>query len=244
MIDMKKAQMMGGDPADRKEASYWPEHQDAPEDIFLERLAELARATGETVPALVGKVAAQAFLETCGQTDNDGVRNAQREAIVQFLQQAREASACPDLQYFVACWMAAFEMEDRDEDRTQTRARCDPPRRAGGGRRRSGPTRRRTRFRRQTSTRRRRRRPIPEATARPRAGKSPLLERTPPARTRVMHRRSPRVTRTRARSRTRRNPSQRLRSRAPGLLVPLAEFFFSRSSRSRTRVRARPGGTR
>ena len=89
MIDMKKAQMMGGDPADRKEASYWPEHQDAPEDIFLERLAELARATGETVPALVGKVAAQAFLETCGQTDNDGVRNAQREAIVQFLQQAR-----------------------------------------------------------------------------------------------------------------------------------------------------------
>jgi hypothetical protein len=120
MIDMKAAAMLGGDPADRKEASYWPEHQDAPEDIFLERLAELARATGETVPALVGKVAAQAFLETCGQTDNDGVRNAQREAIVQFLQQAREASACPDLQYFVACWMAAFEMEDRDEDRTQT----------------------------------------------------------------------------------------------------------------------------
>jgi predicted transcriptional regulator len=39
---------------------------------------------------------------------------------VQFLQQAREASSCPDLQYFVACWQAAFEMEDRDEDRTQT----------------------------------------------------------------------------------------------------------------------------
>jgi hypothetical protein len=72
------------------------------------------------VPALVGKVAAQAFLAACGQTDNDATRNAQREAIVQFLQQAREASACPDLQYFVACWMAAFEMEDRDEDRTQT----------------------------------------------------------------------------------------------------------------------------
>jgi hypothetical protein len=120
MIDMKLAQSMGGDPADRKEASYWPEHHDAPEDIFLERLAELARASRETVPALVGKLAAQAFVETCNQTDNDGVRNAQREAIVQFLQQAREASSCPDLQYFVACWMAAFEMEDRDEDRTQT----------------------------------------------------------------------------------------------------------------------------
>lgn len=120
MIDMKRAAMLGGDPADRKEASYWPQHVDAPEDIFLERLGELARASGETVPALVGKAAARAFLETCNQTDNDGVRNAQREAIVQFLQQAREASSCPDLQYFVACWMAAFEMEDRDEDRTQT----------------------------------------------------------------------------------------------------------------------------
>jgi hypothetical protein len=120
MIDMKRAQMLGGDPADRKEASYWPEHHDAPEDIFLERLAELARASGEPVPALVGKMAAQAFLAASKETDNDSTRHAQREAIVQFLQQAREASACPDLQYFVACWMAAFEMEDRDEDRTQT----------------------------------------------------------------------------------------------------------------------------
>jgi hypothetical protein len=120
MIDMKLAQSMGGDPADRKEASYWPTHEDAPEDIFLERLAELARASGEPVPALVGKMAAQAFLAASKETDNDSTRHAQREAIVQFLQQAREASACPDLQYFVACWMAAFEMEDRDEDRTQT----------------------------------------------------------------------------------------------------------------------------
>jgi hypothetical protein len=120
MIDMKLAQMLGGDPADRKEASYWPTHKDAPEDIFLERLAELARASGEQVPALVGKMAAQAFLAASKETDNDSTRHAQREAIVQFLQQAREASACPDLQYFVACWMAAFEMEDRDEDRTQT----------------------------------------------------------------------------------------------------------------------------
>jgi predicted transcriptional regulator len=120
MIDMKLAQSMGGDPADRKEASYWPTHEDAPEDIFLERLAELARASGEQVPALVGKMAAQAFLAASKETDNDSTRHAQREAIVQFLQQAREASACPDLQYFVACWMAAFEMEDRDEDRTQT----------------------------------------------------------------------------------------------------------------------------
>jgi hypothetical protein len=120
MIDMKLAQSMGGDPADRKEASYWPTYDDSPEDIFLERLAELARASGEPVPALVGKMAAQAFVAASKETDSDATRHAQREAIVQFLQQAREASACPDLQYFVACWQAAFEMEDRDEDRTQT----------------------------------------------------------------------------------------------------------------------------
>ena len=120
MIDIKKAAMLGGDPADRKEASYWPEHKDAPKDVFLDRLADLSRASGQTVPALFAQMAAMAFIETCQETDSDAVRIAQREAIVRFLQQAREVSACPDLQYFVACWMAAFELEDRDEDRTQT----------------------------------------------------------------------------------------------------------------------------
>jgi predicted transcriptional regulator len=120
MIDMKKAAMLGGDPADRKEASYWPQHQDAPEDIFLDRLAELSRASGESVPALFSKIAAKAFIEASKETDSDAIRNAQREAIVRFLQQAREVSACPDLQYFVATWQAAFELEDKDEDKTQT----------------------------------------------------------------------------------------------------------------------------
>jgi hypothetical protein len=120
MIDMKLAQMLGGDPADRKEASYWPTHKDAPEDIFLDRLAELFRATGESMPALFAKLAAAAFLDAIKNTNNDAVRVAQGEAIVRFMQQAREASSCPDLQYFVACWMAAFEMEDKDQDRTQT----------------------------------------------------------------------------------------------------------------------------
>jgi hypothetical protein len=120
MIDMKKAQMLGGDPADRKEASYWPEYKDSPQDIFLDRLAELFRASGESMPALVAKLAGVAFIETVKETDNDAIRISQRDAIVRFMQQAREASACPDLQYFVACWMAAFELEDKDEDRTQT----------------------------------------------------------------------------------------------------------------------------
>jgi hypothetical protein len=72
------------------------------------------------MPSLFAKLAATAFLDAIKNTDNDAVRVAQGEAIVRFLQQAREVSNCPDLQYFVACWMAAFEMEDKDEDRTQT----------------------------------------------------------------------------------------------------------------------------
>jgi hypothetical protein len=112
--------MLGGDPADRKEASYWPEYIDAPKYIFLERLADLFRETGEPIPALVAKLAGLAFIEAIKETDNDSIRIAQRDAIVRFMQQARGASACPDLQYFVACWMAAFELEDKDEDKTQT----------------------------------------------------------------------------------------------------------------------------
>ena len=120
MIDMKKAQMLGGDPADRKEASYWPEHEDRPEDIWADEWLEMCRRDEVRVcPQAVthGKAALTKTLKT---SDKDGHRLAQREAIVRFLQQAREVSSCPDLQYFVACWMAAFEMEDKDEDRTQT----------------------------------------------------------------------------------------------------------------------------
>jgi hypothetical protein len=120
MIDTKRAQMLGGDPADRKEASYWPEHEDRPEDIWADEWLEMCRAAEVKVcPDAVthGKAAVLKALKT---TDRDAHRLAQREAIVRFLQQAREVSSCPDLQYFVACWMAAFEMEDKDEDRTQT----------------------------------------------------------------------------------------------------------------------------
>lgn len=120
MIDTKKAQMLGGDPADRKEASYWPTHEDKPEDIWADEWLEMCRKDEVKVcPDAVthGKAAMVKALKT---TDQDAHRLAQREAIVRFLQQAREVSACPDLQYFVACWQAAFELEDRDEDKTQT----------------------------------------------------------------------------------------------------------------------------
>jgi hypothetical protein len=120
MIDMKRAQMLGGDPADRKEASYWPEHEDSVEDTWADEWLELCRRDEVRVcPEAVthGKAALTKTLKT---SDKDGHRLAQREAIVRFLQQAREVSSCPDLQYFVATWQAAFELEDRDEDKTQT----------------------------------------------------------------------------------------------------------------------------
>lgn len=120
MIDTKRAAMLGGDPADRKEASYWPEYEDRCEDLWADEWLELCRKDNVSVcPQAVthGKTAVVAALK---RTDKDAHRLAQREAIVRFLQQAREVSQCPDLQYFVACWMAAFEMEDKDEDRTQT----------------------------------------------------------------------------------------------------------------------------
>lgn len=120
MIDIKRAQMLGGDPADRKEASYWPTHEDRPEDIWADEWLELCRRDDVRVcPDAVthGKAALTKTLKT---SDKDGHRLAQREAIVRFLQQAREVSNCPDLQYFVATWQAAFELEDRDEDKTQT----------------------------------------------------------------------------------------------------------------------------
>lgn len=120
MIDMKRAQMLGGDPADRKEASYWPTHEDRPEDVWADEWLDMCRrAEVKVCPDAVthGKAA---MMKTLNVSDKDGHRIAQREAIVRFLQQAREVSACPDLQYFVATWQAAFELEDKDEDKTQT----------------------------------------------------------------------------------------------------------------------------
>jgi putative heme degradation protein len=120
MIDMKKAAMLGGDPADRKEASYWPEYEDRCEDLWADEWLELCRKDDVAVCPQAVMHGKTAVVKALGRTDKDAHRLAQREAIVRFLQQAREVSSCPDLQYFVACWQAAFELEDRDEDKTQT----------------------------------------------------------------------------------------------------------------------------
>lgn len=120
MIDTKRAQMLGGDPADRKEASYWPQHEDRPEDIWADEWLEMCRKDEVRVCPDAVTHGKAAMVKALKATDQDAHRVAQREAIVRFLQQAREVSACPDLQYFVACWQAAFELEDKDEDKTQT----------------------------------------------------------------------------------------------------------------------------
>ena len=120
MIDIRKAQMLGGDPADRKEASYWPQHEDTVEDTWADEWLEMCRAAEVRVCPDAVNHGKAALMKTLKTSDKDGHRLAQREAIVRFLQQAREVSACPDLQYFVATWQAAFELEDKDEDKTQT----------------------------------------------------------------------------------------------------------------------------
>jgi len=120
MIDMKKAAMLGGDPADRPEASYWPEHNERPEDVWADDWLDMCRLAEVRVCPEAVAFGKKAFVAAVSDTDTDNQRVAQREAIVRFLQQAREVSACPDLQYFVACWQAAFELEDKDEDKTQT----------------------------------------------------------------------------------------------------------------------------
>jgi hypothetical protein len=109
-----------GDIADSNLASYWPQYQDNPEDIWAEAFCEACRVAGVTVNHVVVQCGQEAMRQTQSYADTDALRVAQREAIVRFLQQAREVSSCPDLQYFVATWQAAFELEDKDEDRTQT----------------------------------------------------------------------------------------------------------------------------
>lgn len=106
------------DPADRPEASYWPEPADDPADVFSDALAEACRDACAELPPVCARLARAAFLKVVGTLDMDGQRKCAREAIVRFLQQAREASGLPDLQYFVACWQIAFELDDNGDSQT------------------------------------------------------------------------------------------------------------------------------
>lgn len=120
MIDMKKAAMLGGDPADRPDASYWPTHKERPEDIWADEWLEMCRKDDVRVCPEAATLGKKAFVAVIGETDTDTVRVAQREAIVRFLQQSREMKQYAELPYFVACWQCAFELEDSEQDESQT----------------------------------------------------------------------------------------------------------------------------
>jgi len=100
------------DPADSNEASYWPEYEDAPADVWADTWLTACRVLGVVVAAQAVEAGKDAVRNILRESDASVIRQAQREAVVRFMLQARAASACPDLAYFVACWQAAFELDD------------------------------------------------------------------------------------------------------------------------------------
>jgi hypothetical protein len=114
MIDMKRAAMLGGDPADRKEASYWyrPESQDKPEDIWADEWLEMCRKDNISVCPEAAKHGKAVFLLVIQRTDNDQLRAAKREAVVELLRQISEMKNCPieKLQYKADILLAGFEL--------------------------------------------------------------------------------------------------------------------------------------
>ena len=114
MIDMKAAAMLGGDPADRKEASYWPTFEDTVENVWADEWLEMCRAGDVKVcPDAVAHGKA-AFVSVLQKTDNDQLRAAKREAVVELLRQISEMKNCPieKLQYKADILLAGFELSD------------------------------------------------------------------------------------------------------------------------------------
>jgi len=118
VIDTAKAQMLGGDPADRKEASYWPQYQDKAEDLWADDWTKMCRIMGVVVAAEAIEAGKRALTNALTAYDQETVRAAQRDAVTRFMLQARQVSACPDLAYFVACWQLAFETDEEGESQT------------------------------------------------------------------------------------------------------------------------------
>jgi hypothetical protein len=114
MIDMKRAQMLGGDPADRKEASYWPEHEDRPEDIWADEWLEMCRRDDVKVCPDAVTHGKAAFLSCLQKTDNDQIHAAKRETVVELLRQITDLKNCPveKLQYKADILLASFELSD------------------------------------------------------------------------------------------------------------------------------------
>jgi hypothetical protein len=116
MIDMKRAAMLGGDPADRKEASYWyrPESQDKLEDVWADEWLEMCRKDSITICPNAVNHGKAVLLSVIQRTDSDQLRAAKREAVVELLRQISEMKNCPieKLQYKADILLAGFELSD------------------------------------------------------------------------------------------------------------------------------------
>jgi predicted DNA-binding protein YlxM (UPF0122 family) len=110
MIDMKLAAMLGGDPADRPDASYWPTYDDKPEDIWADEFAEMCRAAEIKVIPEHFSLGKAAFKKTTDEADTKArAAHIATQAIVTFMQRAAKAEV-PDLRLIVKCWMSHYEL--------------------------------------------------------------------------------------------------------------------------------------
>jgi hypothetical protein len=114
MIDMKRAQMIGGDPADRPDASYWyrPEEEDSPENIWADDFADMCRAAEISVCPEHFTFGKKAYVKTMLATESASHRNAARYALSQFFKQVSALKNCPidKLQYEIDCLLVSYEL--------------------------------------------------------------------------------------------------------------------------------------
>lgn len=133
MIDIKKATMLGGDPADRPDASYWPTYDDNPEDIWADEFAEMCRAAGVKVCPDHVKQGKAAFKKATDEADTKArAAHIAAQTLVTFMQRAAKADI-PDLRLSIKCWMFHYQLtpfsqteiaEQEDVTRAAVSKRC------------------------------------------------------------------------------------------------------------------------
>lgn len=110
MIDIKKAAMLGGDPADRPDASYWPTYDDNPEDIWADEFAEMCNAAGVKVCPDHFDCGKAAFKKATDEADTKArAAHIATQTLVTFMQRAAKADI-PDLRLSIKCWMFHYQL--------------------------------------------------------------------------------------------------------------------------------------
>lgn len=110
MIDTNKSRMLGGDPADRPDASYWPTYDDNPEDIWADEFAEMCMAAGVKVCPDHFYHGKSAFKKATDEADTKArAAHIATQTIVTFMQRAAKADI-PDLRLAVKCWMSHYQL--------------------------------------------------------------------------------------------------------------------------------------